>query len=248
MPGFSIKNEQQKGEIQMSKFKTFIIILSSAFLVSCGSGDKGNTDDQTVKASSTDGSTPKIACTADFSIEWGDEFELSDLCTSESELLYTGSVNTKKAGNYKLTVTATDADGDMAIVNTTVNVKSEPTPEPTSTPEPTPDPQPAQQQTQQASRPTQNYSRPSYQAPVQQPVQQQPAQQPVQQPSTPSGSSGMTGSSSRPSGGSSSGSSGGSSGPSVQVFGDQSGCLAMVNQYGGSCYPMADGSGVMYTP
>ena len=230
--------------MSMKLRKTYLLVLS-AFLVSCGSGNNASINEQTT-VNSSDGNVPKIACTADFAIDWGEEFDIIDLCSSESELVYTGSVNTEKAGNYTLTVSATDDDGDMSIVNTTVKVNPEPTPEPTPTPEPEPE-----QQTQQPSTPTQSYTQPStpqYQAPVQQPVQQQPVQQPVQQPSTPSGSSGMTGSSTRPSGGGSSGSSGGSSGPSVQVFGDQAGCLAMVNQYGGSCYPMADGSGVMYTP
>ena len=70
-------------------------------------------------------------------IKW-DYYQASDL-TDVQIKVDDAEVDLNKAGTYKITVTATDANGNFISKNAKVKVKEKPKPEPTPTPAPAPD-------------------------------------------------------------------------------------------------------------
>lgn len=68
-------------------------------------------------------------------IKWADYYQASDL-TDVQIKVDDSEVDLKKAGTYKITVTATDANGNFISKNAKVKVKEKPKPEPTPTPAP----------------------------------------------------------------------------------------------------------------
>lgn len=68
-------------------------------------------------------------------IKWADYYQASDL-TDVQIKVDDSEVDLNKAGTYKITVTATDANGNFISKNAKVKVKEKPKPEPTPTPEP----------------------------------------------------------------------------------------------------------------
>lgn len=227
--------------------KTYVKQLVAIAAVLTGCSVQQPDADRIQTAEFSDGVIPGVSCKADYTIEYGAEFDIADLCSSDSEMYVTGTVNTEKAGDYNLTITATDADGDLSISNSTVTVKPEPTPE--ATPEPT---QESVSETvqQPVKRPQQTHTSSSA-------SQAQSSSGASSSSTSSSAESGMTGSSTRPSVTTDSDSGQSSGAPGIKVFSysagydsssAQSACMALVNGYGGSCFPMGDGSGVMYSP
>ena len=68
-------------------------------------------------------------------IKWADYYQASDL-TDVQIKVDDSEVDLNKAGTYKITVTATDANGNFISKNAKVKVKEKPKPEPTPTPAP----------------------------------------------------------------------------------------------------------------
>ena len=86
-------------------------------------------------------------------IKWADYYQASDL-TDVQIKVDDSEVDLNKAGTYKITVTATDANGNFISKNAKVKVKEKPKPEPTQTPAP-------------AQNTTPNYNNSSNNAPAQ---------------------------------------------------------------------------------
>lgn len=97
-------------------------------------------------------------------IKWADYYQASDL-TDVQIKVDDAEVDLNKAGTYKITVTATDANGNFISKNAKVKVKEKPKPEPTPAP---------------AQNTTPNYNNSSSNNVPVQPVAPQPAPQPQQ--------------------------------------------------------------------
>ncbi len=82
----------------------------------------------------------KVECKSSLDVKYDSDFKLSDLCTIPNELIADyKEVNTEQEGRQHRTITLNDANGNIWIYESDVNVLPKPTPTPT--PEPTPEPQ-----------------------------------------------------------------------------------------------------------
>lgn len=126
----------------MEKFKHIIpIIVSLLFCTSCSSSTGGDSVSVTVK----DLTQPTITISKRiYEITEGDVFEIDDCFTVSDNVTKDPTIvidddafDSKKAGEYKITITATDEAGNETEDSFTVVVKekTKPTPTPTPTPE-----------------------------------------------------------------------------------------------------------------
>ena len=175
--------------------KIFLPLMCTALLLS-GCGQAKTTDEKltiTVKDLTPPvikvlKKNPEIIVGTKFSFKG--VVEVYDNMTKTPKVTISGDkINTKKAGTYKLKITAIDADGNEASDSITVTVKEkpEPTPIPTPTPSATPTPEaetPAQSNTnnnQSTQQQTPVYTQPQQPAQSQQQAQQNQQQQQTQQ-------------------------------------------------------------------
>lgn len=227
--------------------RIFVIAITSLILTGCGS-DTAVTAGR--KAEFTAHDAPEISVSKDYKVKNGGTFKLSDKCSSKAVMTYTGKVNTKQEGSYDICVTATDDEGNITIKNTSVAVAK--APEPVSTPTPTPSADTENKQNESGNNHTANNTDSSYRSNTvsqqnTQPSANSPSSSNVITPQNNNTSSGSeTGSDAPPTVNDNTGGNTGSNEPSSQVT-DGGTCQAYVNQYGGSCYPMADGSGYLYS-
>ena len=215
------------------------MLLLSSVLTSCGKS-KDTTDAQpsaTVTVETED--VVKTSCKADFTLKYGADFDIDDICTYDKKTKLTyEKVDTKKEGKSVLTVNYTEPNGNMGLLKVNVTVEAKPKPSPT--------PEPKTEETEQepAQNLPQNNTVPSYQAPsYQEPSYTEPSYEPPAAPSQPETNSAPSYSDSTTT-------------SSMQIFtyssyGGESGAYSACQSHlsaqgGGSCYVNSDGTGYIY--
>lgn len=216
------------------KFCLSLLLLSSA-IIGCGKKERPESEAQpTAPPLVITTEAVKTSCKADFTLEYGEDFDINKVCTYDKKTkLNYEKPDTKKEGKSVLSVNYTEPNGNMGLLKVSITVKAKPKPSPT------PEPKPEENSSQPSNNVTPSYQEPSYQQPsYQEPEHVAPAtpSQPETN-STPNYSDSTTTS-------------------SMQVFaydsyggesGAYSACQSHLNtQGGGSCYVNSNGTGYVY--
>lgn len=215
------------------------MLLLSSLLTSCGkSKDTADVQPSATATAETE-DVVKTSCKADFTLKYGADFNIDDICTYDKKTKLTyEKVDTKKEGKSVLTVNYTEPNGNMGLLKVNVTVEAKPTPSPT--------PEPKKEETEQEpvqdlpqSNATPSYQTPSYQEPsYTEPSYESPVtpSQPETNPAPSYNDSTTT--------------------SSMQIFtyssyGGESGAYSACQSHlsaqgGGSCYVNSDGTGYIY--
>lgn len=217
------------------KFCLSLLLLSSV-ITGCSKKESSDSEPQsTAPPLVITTEVAKTSCKADFTLEYGEEFDINKICTydKKTKLSYE-KPDTKKEGKSVLSVNYTEPNGNMGLLKVNITVKAKPKPSPT----PEPEREPANVETP-SNNSVPSYQEPSYQQPsYQEPEHVAPATPPQSETnSTPNYSDSTTTS-------------------SMQVFtydsyggesGAYSACQSHLNaQGGGSCYVNSNGTGYVY--